>query len=159
MPTAIDFTTAGKMTANNAGIVTFAPRGTTYELYLKASGETPELNKPAEARIRVQARKVWTVPSGGNFIQPIFGPPRIIQGRVKHIGDNQIVVHAGATFVVDLPAAETAVDLPNGPIVVGGMVNVTALPGATVEFVSEDVAAAASPVTHTMGAGPGGAKA
>jgi hypothetical protein len=110
-----------------------------------------------EARIRVQARKVWTVPSGGNFIQPIFGPPRIIQGRVKYADDRQLVVHAGATFLVDLPTAETAVDLPNGPIVVGAMVNVTALPGAVVEFIAQ-ANAAPSAATHTVGAGAGWAK-
>ena len=42
---------------------------------------------------------------------------------------------------MQLPAVDTAVDLPNGPITVGAMVNVTALPGATVEFVQNAVAA------------------
>ena len=154
MPTAIDYSTPGKMTANNAGTVTFAPKGTTYELHLKAVGPTPAINTPADARIRVQARKVWTVPSGGNFVSPIFGPPKIIQGRVKHADEKQLVVHAGATFVIDLPSAETAVDLPNGAIAVGAMVNVTALPGATVEFLSEQNAAA-SPETRPLGSGAG----
>ena len=136
MPTATDFPTAGKVIAVNDGVAVFRPRGTTYELQLKlASAAAPVLSVPVDAIIRVQARKVWTVPSGGNFLTPIFGPPRIIQGRVKYADEKQIVVHAGATVVVDLPTIDTAVDLPNGPITVGAMVNVTALPGATVEFV------------------------
>jgi hypothetical protein len=64
------------------------------------------------------------------------GPPKIIQGRVRQVDDQSIIVHAGATFVVDLPGAENAIDLPHGPITVGNMVNVTALPGATIELVT-----------------------
>ena len=144
MPTAIDFPTAGKVIAINDGVAVFRPRGTTYELQLKlasAAAAAPALNVPVDAIIRVQARKVWTVPSGGNFLTPIFGPPKIIQGRVKFADEKQIVVHAGATVVVDLPTIDSAVDLPNGPITVGVMVNVTALPGATVEFVQSAVSA------------------
>ena len=145
MPTATDFPTPGKVIAVNDGVAVFRPRGTTYEMQLKlagAGGAAPTLNVPVEAIIRVQARKVWTVPSGGNFLTPISGPPKIVQGRVKYADGKQIVVHAGATVLVDLPATDTAVDLPNGPITVGAMVNVTALPGATVEFITQPVATA-----------------
>jgi len=86
-----------------------------------------------EVLIRVMARKVYTVPSGGNFVQPIVGPPRIIQGRVRHLDDRQLVVQASANFIVDLPAADSAIDLDNGLITLNTMVNVVALPGATLE--------------------------
>jgi hypothetical protein len=84
--------------------------------------------------IRASARKVWTVPSGGAFIAPIFGPPRIIQGRVKHLNGREMVVHAGTSIVVELPGTEAAIDPARGPIVQGALVNVTALPGATFEL-------------------------
>ena len=82
------------------------------------------------------ARKVWTVPSGGNFIAPIFGPPKTIQGRVKWLDEKTLVVHAGTSFLVELPASDQALDLANGPIEVGAMVNVTASPGATAELLT-----------------------
>ena len=54
---------------------------TNYQLHLEFSGDAkPAVStQPIECLIRVDARKVYTVPSGGNFIQPIFGPPKIIQ--------------------------------------------------------------------------------
>ena len=135
---ASEFATHGKIIAVNDGAVVFAPRGTTYELSLKTSGKYDgPVNTPIEAVIRVTGRKVWTVPSGGNFVTPIMGPPKIIQGRVRAVDEQAIVVHAGATFIVDLPAAENAIDLPDGPITLGNMVNVTALPGATFELATK----------------------
>jgi hypothetical protein len=90
---------------------------------------------PVEGVIRVKARKAYTVPSGGNFITPIFGPPRIIQGRVRGVDGNGIVLHAGVAIQVELPAEASAVELANGSIAVGGaMVNVVALPGATFQL-------------------------
>ena len=151
------FATPGKIIAANADSVVFAPRGTTYELLLRTSGTyAGPVNTPVDAVIRVTARKVWTVPSGGNFVAPIMGPPRIVQGRVRYGDDRQLVVHAGAAFVIDLPASDHAVDLPNGPIAVGHMVNVTALPGATIEIVERHATSASPGVPHT-GTGAGAA--
>jgi hypothetical protein len=152
-----EFATPGKIVAVNDGSVVFAPRGTSYELHLKtASTYDGPTNTPVEAVVRATARKVWTVPSGGNFVAPIQGPPRIVQGRVRQADERQLVVQAGATFLIDLPAAEHAVDLPNGPIMLGKMVNVTTLPGATIEIVERHVTSASPGVPHT-GTGAGAA--
>ncbi|HEV8292608.1 MAG TPA: hypothetical protein VGP94_11825, partial [Tepidisphaeraceae bacterium] len=83
-----------------------------------------------EGFIIVSARKIYTVPSGGNFIQPIFGPPRIIQGRVKYLDEKEMVVQAGAPIIVQLPVEEDAYDLASGDLMVASLVNVVALPGA-----------------------------
>ena len=152
-----DFATHGKIVTVTDSSVVFAPRGTSYELNCRTSDKfTGPTNTPVEAVIRVQARKVWTVPSGGNFVSPIMGPPKIIQGRVRQADERTLVVHAGATFVVELPTAEHAVDLPNGPIQVGNMVNVTALPGATIEIVGRMATSSSPGVAHT-GTGPSAA--
>jgi hypothetical protein len=155
---ASDFATHGKIIATSDGSVIFAPRGTTYEMSLKTEGGKLDgpTNTPVEAVIRVTARKIWTVPSGGNFVSPIMGPPKIIQGRVREVDDQSIVVHAGATFVVALPGADNAIDLPHGPITVGNMVNVTAFAGATIEIV-ERLATSSSPGVPHTGTGPGAA--
>ena len=131
--TANDFAASGKVIAAVDGVVHFAPSGTNYELHLLARGYSAPAGAPARGTIRVQARKVWTVPSGGNFIAPIFGPPRTIQGRVRAVDERSIVVHAGAPILVDLPAEEPGYDLANGPIAVGVMVNIMVMPGARFE--------------------------
>jgi len=126
-----DFPARGKVTGVRDALVVFNPVNTHYELHLACAGAYGgPLKKPVKATLRVTARKVYTVPSGGNFIVPIFGPPRILQGRVLYVDDKAMVIHAGTPVVVDLPSAETAIDLDNGQITVGMMVNVVALPGA-----------------------------
>lgn len=136
MPTPNDYPARGKITAIRGDVAVFNPANTNYELQLQVGkGFSAPLNTPVDVLIRVVARKVWTVPSGGNFVQPIFGPPRIIQGRVRHATDAELVVHAGTTFVVTLHPTDTAIELPEGPIsALNNLVNVTALPGATLEL-------------------------
>lgn len=126
---------SGKVIAVKDGLVVFTPAGTSYELHLAVPSYTGPVNTPVKCLIRVSARKVYTVPSGGNFIAPIFGPPRIVQGLVRWGNDRSLIVHAGCPIHVELPTAENAIDLDDGPIWVGRMVNVVCLPGARVEFV------------------------
>src|SRR5262245_32179392 len=105
MPSEADFPASGKVTGANGNLVTFVPANTNYELQLQlADGTyTGPLNAPVKALIRVDARKIWTVPSGGNFITPIFGPPRIVQGRVRFLSDDTLVLHTGTNIIVNLP--------------------------------------------------------
>jgi hypothetical protein len=135
MVSAIDYSARGRVKEINGDTLVFLPAGTTYELHLKLAGGayTGPLDRPVDALIRCQARKIWTVPSGGNFVQPIFGQPRIIQGRVEWLDEKTLVVRAGATFIVEVPTSSAAIDLANGAIEAGAMVNVTVLPGAAIE--------------------------
>lgn len=131
-----DFPAKGRVREAKPGSVVFLPSNTNYELHLQTPGTTYDgpVDEPIEAMIRLQARKVYTVPSGGNFIQPIVGPPRIVQGRVRHVEEGRLVVQAGTVFVVELPPSDDAIDLARGPIGAGSLVNVVALPGATFEL-------------------------
>lgn len=129
----------GKVTAARDGMITFIPSGTTYELHLAAGSDVP-VNTLLEGIIRVTARKVWTVPSGGNFIAPIFGTPRIVQGRVRMLDERTLVVQAGAPIVVEITPDDRTLDLAHGPIGVGSLVNVTCMPGARFELASSAAA-------------------
>ena len=144
MPSPTNFPARGKIIEVRDRIAVFQPSNTNYQLHLEFSGDAkPAVStQPIECLIRVDARKVYTVPSGGNFIQPIFGPPRIIQGRVKYADNQTIVVQAGCPIICRLPDAETAIDLSEGKIRVGHMANVVALPGATMELLTASVAGA-----------------
>ncbi|MGH7213347.1 MAG: hypothetical protein ACREIT_00995 [Tepidisphaeraceae bacterium] len=141
-----DFATRGKVTAVKDELVVFQPSDTNYELHLvtAGSGYGGPLNVPVFAYVRGTARKIWTVPSGGNFITPIVGPTRIVQGRVRHVGPNSIVVRAGADVIVELPSDDSAIDLAQGAVGVGSMVNVTLHPGATFELARQPAGAGAA---------------
>src|SRR6185295_8092622 len=97
-----------------------------------------------DAYLRGNARKLWTVAGGGNFITPIQGPSRIVQGRVKYLDNKTMVVQAGAPFIVELPAADNAFDLNNGAIAVGALVNCTIMPGASFQLASAPASAASA---------------
>ena len=131
-----DFPTKGRVARRGDAAVIVYPTGTNYELHLfLAEGAAPvvETDRPTLGLVRVKARKVYTVGSGGGFVVPILGTPRIAQGRVRLLTDTHAVVQAGASLLVELPAEDHAYDLAAGPIAVGRMVNVTILPGAEYE--------------------------
>ncbi|HEV2292504.1 MAG TPA: hypothetical protein VGR35_01535 [Tepidisphaeraceae bacterium] len=142
MPSLSDYVARGKVIAVNDGSVVFTPKDTNYELQLASRTRYDgPVNVPVDARIRAVVRKLLTVPSGGAFVAPIFGPPRTIQGRVRHVEEGAIVVQAGMPFILQLPAADHAMDLNSGPIMVGTMVNAIVLPGVTFELATAPVAA------------------
>jgi len=131
-----DFPARGRITSFADGKITFQPTGTNYEFHLQVpAGFAAEVGSLVDGLIRVNGRKVYSVPSGGNFVAPIFGPPKIIQGRVKFASEKQVVVQAGVPIVAELPGDESAVDLHSGGIAVGTLVNVVALPGAKFELI------------------------
>lgn len=125
------FAAQGKVKGVNGDLVVFAPSNTNYELHLVSPGYAGPLNALVRGVVRVVARKAYTVPSGGNFISPIYGSPRTIQGRVRLVDGNIVVVQAGLPIHVTLPGDVSAVELANGPIAAGSLINVVALPGAT----------------------------
>ena len=137
-----DFAAVGRILGVEDKSVVFQPLNTNYEWKLVTDSRYDgSVNERVECRLYVTARKLYTVPSGGNFVQPIFGPPRIIQGRIKHLEEGQMVVHGGAPFIVQLPKNDDAYDVGRGFLAVGGLVNVVALPGARFEPVTVGAAA------------------
>jgi hypothetical protein len=141
MPSVTDFVARGKVTKVTGGTVVFAPTGTNYELHLVTGKDFPgPIGVPVEGWIKVHARKMLTVPSGGNFIAPIFGPPKTIQGRVKFVDDKNLVIHAGTNIIIELPGENSAIDLNDGQIAVGRMVNAIVFAGATFELAPAPVA-------------------
>jgi len=137
MPSLSDFPAKGKVidirNGPNGPQIAFSPSGTTYTLLLSGSYNGP-MKSPVEILIRASGRKVWTVPSGGNFIAPINGTPRTIQGRVKFIQDQTIVVQAGVPVAITLPANDSGIDLSTGAIGIGSRVNAMVMPGVSFEL-------------------------
>ncbi len=138
------YVSSGVSGGEKSGRIVFGPSGTNYQHHL----ELPEsgvggsrvdglpVGSVLRGLIRLKARKVYTVVAGGNFVAPILGTPRTIQGQVIGIGEGYVVVQAGAKFVVELPDETGAsVELGHGAIEVGTRVNVVGLPGAWFERV------------------------
>lgn len=135
-PAAAEFPARGKVVRADADALVFNPASTNYEIKLACpTAWSGPVGQVVHVTVRAAARKLWTIASGGNFVAPIFGPPRIVQGRVRHLDGQTMVVQCGLSVHVTLPAAEAAYDLGSGPLAVGALVNVALLPGATVEAV------------------------
>ncbi len=137
MTTATDNTAWGKVSVAREGLVVFSPAGTNYEMQLVCPRYVGLVNTPTRGIIRVKARKIYTVPSGGLFIEPVFGPPRNIQGRIIAIDQRSMVIHAGGAITVDLPDDDAVYEMVNGNLTIGKMVKVVAWPGATFEPVAK----------------------
>jgi hypothetical protein len=135
MSTSTDFPARGKVIRVEDAHVIFSPANTNYEIKLTTSGRYDgPVNVLIDGYVKAAARKVLTVPSGGNFVTPIFGPTRIVQGRIKYLDQTTIVVQAGLPVIVTLPAADSAYDLTSGQLAVGVLVNATILPGASFQL-------------------------
>jgi len=131
MPKATDFPAIGKVLSRDDTSIVFNPQNTSYEFNLQIPNYAGPIGQRIEGQIILSARKLYTVPSGGNFIAPIFGPPRIVQGRVKYLDEKEMVLQAGTHIIVQLPTDEDAFDFANGDLTVASLVNVVALPGAS----------------------------
>lgn len=120
----------GTVLESAGGKIIFTPINTSYRLELIADGAIAPDTRTVRLLITTKARKIWTVSSGGSFIMPLFGPPRLAQGWVLAADPHLLVVQTSFAINVELPAEDEAFDLASGPIGVGALVNVTLWPGA-----------------------------
>ena len=95
--------------------------GTDYRLHLLVDAPVKggELNKPIDGRILARAKRVDIVHTGGRYIEPVYGRPRRIQGRVIATDQeaNTITVNCGTPFVCYLTADQKPRDFEIGSLV------------------------------------------
>lgn len=119
------------------GRVVFVPYDTNYELHLNlANGPELAAGQRVQGEIVAQARKVLTISAGGSFIQPLFGGPNTIQGRVQAVEGDSILVRAGTLVRIQLPTVPGSRDLMRGQIVPGVMINATIEAGSSLHLVA-----------------------
>lgn len=103
--------------------------GTSYQIHLETlrALDTP-LGKRAVGTIRVQARRVDVVDTGGRYVEPVYGRPRRVQGRVVSLDHaaNAIVVDAGVPIELKLGKLQSASDFREDDLV-----SCDVLPGAS----------------------------
>ena len=105
--------------------------GTDYRLHLVVAGPTSVApGRHLAGRICAEAMRVDVAATGGRYIEPVWGRPRRLQGRIVATDPqaNTITVDCGCPIVCRLTAAQTAVDLP-----LGALATFDVKPGATFE--------------------------
>ena len=100
-------------------IVLAIPR-TDYRLHLVPTEtiETP-IGKAITGFIDVNARRIDHCRTGGNFIEPVYGSPRTVQGRVRAIDaeSNTLIVQAKVPVRVKVRAPQNASDFEPGTLI------------------------------------------
>lgn len=113
-----------------AACITFVVPNTSYQLSLVPIGE---IGAKVGARllgvIRARARRVDVVQTGGRYVEPVFGRPRRVQGRIVKIEESAIVVDAGVPIHCALQDERQTPD----QFEVGQLVSFDVLDGATFE--------------------------
>jgi hypothetical protein len=111
--------------------IVLAVPGTDYRLHLVPSAPIDAgLNERVHGLIRANARRVDVISAGGRYIEPVFGRPRRIQGRIID-GDlkaNTLTVLACVPVAVKLMDHQKA-----GDFGIGQMVSFDVEPGANFE--------------------------
>ncbi len=130
----------GKVIRVEGDSIVFKPSNSTYELILKSPGYAGPVGEAVELVIHGKARKSYTVPSGGLFVSPIMGPPKVLQGRVKDVSGDQITLNCGVVMNITLSTEPGAIEMANGPIAANGLVNVILMAGASAELLQTSVA-------------------
>lgn len=111
--------TRGELLESSEGFIVLGLPGTDYRLHLVVDQPiATEPGKRIDGRIRARARRVDVATSGGRYVEPVFGRPRRVQGRIAAVDPqaNSITVHCGCPFICELTANQRASDFPLGAI-------------------------------------------
>ena len=79
-------------TASQPARVRVSIPGMAYRVELVLDGDAASLaakvGKRVTGRVRAKAQRAWHATAGGCFIEPVWGAPRIVQGRVLAVDVN-----------------------------------------------------------------------
>ncbi len=100
----------------NDGLVTLKTPNSNYRNTFRFSGSIPSAGSNVVGRIYANARKAEAVSLGGNYVEPLFGRPRRMQGMVlEQLPDrNELRVQTGYEVTVKLPENQAAAAFPVG---------------------------------------------
>ena len=115
-------------TMDGAKIILAIP-ATDYQIHLVCNGTTAaHIGKRIQGVIHVKALRMHKASAGGSFIEPIYGHPRVVQGRVVAIdlSQNRLLCEVVVPMWVEPFDGQSATDFN-----AGDMVNFYAQSGAT----------------------------
>lgn len=105
--------------ANAAQFVLSLP-GTEYVVTLHARGTTSVVpGKKITGIIEGRAQKFHRAHAGGEFIEPLEGHPRLVQGRIRSVdaGANRVLLQAVVPMWISLESTQSARDFSVGDFV------------------------------------------
>ena len=118
--TTTETTVTGKLLESNGELIVLGLPRCDYKLHLVPMGNVkPDGRGKVTGVIRAKAKRVDVVETGGCYIEPVFGRPRRVQGRI--IGGDAaagtITVAAAAPLTATLMAPQTIADFALGQLV------------------------------------------
>jgi len=126
-----------KLVSLDAGFGIFAVPGTGYRLTLQVpEGFDAPIGRRIRGRVRGRALRMHRTGAGGNFIEPLDGRPRIVQGTVLAIdlAADEVLMDLVVPIRLEMFEGQSASEFATGE-----MVNFYMHPGAT--FTPETVEA------------------
>jgi len=85
------------------GAVVLATPDTDYRLQLVLQGAlTAQIGEKVQGSVHAQARRIDRIKSGGAYVEPVYGRPRRVQGRIIAVdpAHDAVTVLAGAGPIV-----------------------------------------------------------
>lgn len=113
----------------DAGVGTFAVPGTDYRIALLVPEDfAAPTGRRIRGRVRGRALRMHRTSAGGNFIEPLEGRPRIVQGTVLAIDPaaDEVILDLVVPFRISMAEGQTAAEFATGE-----MVNFYMHPGAS----------------------------
>ena len=104
------------------GRVVLRPAATEYALIfdLPAGIACPvEIGQRITGSVHARAQKMHVATGGGEFIEPLIGHPRIVQGKVRQsdAAANALLIEAVVPMWMTVAAGQSASDMPIGALV------------------------------------------
>jgi hypothetical protein len=118
----------GNLISADAAQVVISIPNTNYQLHLVPTAPINlERGKRILGTIKLEAKRIDTVGTGGEYIEPVYGRPRRVQGTVIRTQNGAVVIDAG----VPIHAKPTDPRQSADQFQAGQFVSFDALPGAT----------------------------
>jgi hypothetical protein len=120
---------SGKLLEHADDRIVLGLPGTDYRLRLVLEIDLPaEIGDKVTGTIHASARRVDVIPAGGRYVEPVFGRPRRVQGRIVggHPPSRTLYVNAGPTLICTLTDARQE----SSDFQIGQLVSFDVEPGA-----------------------------
>lgn len=102
------------------GTIVLSVPHTSYQLHLAVEKPVEQqIGKAVTGQICANAKRVDVVTTGGRYIEPVYGRPRRLQGRIIDADPeaNALTVFCGAPFICQLMASQWASEFEVGQLV------------------------------------------
>lgn len=113
----------GVLESLTGGRVVLAVGGTSYRLHLDSAVPAGEITTPVGRRIKgtihANALRMHSARGGGRFVEPIWGAPRIVAGRVVAVDEpaRRVLIDAGVPMWVTPPEGQDMSVIREGVLV------------------------------------------